>query len=147
MLAGAAPGKAVHLFDTFTGVAKADRNYDTLYSGGEHADSDKGTVEGLFHKLGLRCRVNVGIFPDETLQFRPDRVALLHIDVDTYSSAKDSFFAIWPIISPGGIAVFDDYGFYGCEGVAQAVNEIKATIEDALFVHNLTGHGLFIKKR
>jgi O-methyltransferase len=146
LLASAAPEKAVHLFDTFRGVAKADENYDTLYCGGEHADSDRTIVESLFKQLGLRCAVNSGVFPDDTMHLLPDAVSMAHIDVDTYSSAKDSFFAIWPAVQPNGVIVFDDYGFFGCEGVAQAVNEINETIDNALFVHNINGHALLIRK-
>jgi O-methyltransferase len=146
LLAGAAPDKAIHLFDTFSGVAKADSRYDTLYSGGEHADTDRAIVENLFRNLALRCSVHVGVFPDDTLRYLSASVALAHIDVDTYSSAKDSFLAIWPAVQPNGIVVFDDYGFFGCEGVAQAVNEIGATLRDAIFVHNINGHGLLIKR-
>ena len=88
LIAGAAEGKLVHLFDTFSGVTKADKLYDTLYSGGEHADTDRGRVERLFAGLGLHCTIHVGIFPDQTGRSLPDAVALAHIDVDTYASAK-----------------------------------------------------------
>jgi O-methyltransferase len=145
LMAGAAPEKVVHLFDTFTGVTKANSAHDTLYAGGEHADTDPKTVEGLFHRLGLRCKANVGVFPEDTLHNLPATVSLAHIDVDTYASTKDSFFAIWPVVQACGVMVFDDYGFFGCEGVAEAVNEIKANISDAVFVHNLNGHAILIK--
>jgi len=146
LMAAAAPAKAIHLFDTFSGVAKADLEYDTLYIGGEHADTHQSTVEHLFEAMGLKGNINSGIFPDDTLRFLPKSVSLAHIDVDTYSSAKDSFLAVWPAVLPNGIVIFDDYGFFGCEGVAQAVNELNSTINDALFVHNINGHALLIKK-
>ena len=46
---------------------------------------------------------------------------------------------------PGGVVVFDDYGFYECEGVAHFVNE-TATRSDLLYVHNLNGHALLVKR-
>ena len=42
--------------------------------------------------------------------------------------------------------IFDDYGFFGCEGVTQAVHEIMAAATDALLVHNLNGHALLFKR-
>jgi O-methyltransferase len=147
LLAGAAPRKTMHLFDTFRGVAKANRAYDTLYVGGEHADTNQATVNDLFQAMGLTGNVHAGVFPEDTSRFLPASISLAHIDVDTYSSAKDSFLAVWPAVHANGVVIFDDYGFFGCEGVAQAVNEIISTTDDALFVHNINGHALLIKKR
>ena len=146
ILAAAAREKPIHLFDTFTGVAKADHAYDTLYAGGEHGDADRATVEALFRRMGFECRIHRGVFPDDTLASLPPRVALAHVDVDTYASAKESFTAIWPVVSAGGVMIFDDCGFFGCEGVTQVVNELRTTLDDALFVHNLNGHALLVKK-
>lgn len=146
LLASVLPAKGVYLFDTFCGVAKADRKRDTLYAGGEHADADEKTVRKVFGKVGRKCKILKGIFPEHTLAGLPDNIALAHIDVDTYRSARDSFFAIWNRLSVGGVMVFDDYGFWGCEGVTQAVNEIRADAKDAFFVHNLNGHAILYKK-
>lgn len=44
----------------------------------------------------------------------------------------------------GAILVFDDYGFYGCEGVTTFCNELK-TCSDLIFTHNLNGHAVFVK--
>lgn len=146
LVASVLPGKQMHLFDTFAGVAKADGAFDTLYSGGEHADTATDIVEQLFSAASRTARFHVGIFPDDTLGELPETVAMAHIDVDTYGSAKESFRAIWPRVQAGGMLIFDDYGFFGCEGVAQAVTELRGDLDDAVFVHNLNGHGLFIKK-
>lgn len=145
ILAAALPRRRLHLFDTFQGVVKADSRFDTKYQGGEHADADREAVLELFSSLGLSCDVHVGVFPDDTREGLPDATALAHVDVDTYSSAKESFYAIWPTVQQGGVVVFDDYGFWGCEGVAQAVNELRQEVPDALFVHNLNGHALMFK--
>jgi O-methyltransferase len=48
-------------------------------------------------------------------------------------------------VRPGGVVVFDDYGFWGCEGVTQAVHEIRAGLEHALLVHNLNGHAVLVR--
>lgn len=146
LMAAALPGKAVHLFDTFAGVAKADSAVDTVYRGGEHSDTSIPIVERLLEQVGASPRIHVGIFPDDTLEQLPAEVALAHIDVDVYASAKESFTAIWPRVQTGGFVIFDDYGFFGCEGVAQAVNELRGEVEDCVFIHNLNGHALFIKK-
>jgi O-methyltransferase len=134
------------LCDTFCGVVKAGR-YDTHYKGGEHSDATEQEVRDLARKLGVADRITIlrGIFPEETGQLVNDPIALCHIDVDVYESARDVLEKVWPLIIPCGIVVFDDYGFRGCEGVTRLVNELCQS-KDRLFVHNLNGHAIFVKK-
>jgi O-methyltransferase len=145
LLACASSNQTAHLFDTFTGVAKADPKFDTLYAGGEHADTDESIVRDLFARVGAHCTINRGIFPDDTLAALPSRIALAHIDVDTYQSVKQSFEAIWSRVPTRGVVVFDDYAAFGCEGASQAINEIANEHGDGMFVYNLNGHALMIK--
>ena len=105
----------VYLCDTFEGVVKAG-GHDTRYQGGEHADTSLELVEGLLRSLGLtNARILKGIFPDETAHLVETGTCfrLCHIDVDVYESAKDVMAWIWNRMVPGGIAVYDDYGFEG----------------------------------
>ena len=146
IIARALPGKTLHLFDTFSGVAKCDAEFDTLYTGGEHADADEASVLGLLATLGARGEIHRGIFPDDTLDGLPDQLCFAHVDVDAYHSVKQSFEALWPRVQPRGIVVFDDYSMFGCEGATLAINEIVAAHRDGLFIHNLNGHALFIKQ-
>jgi O-methyltransferase len=146
IIARALPGKTVHLFDTFSGVAKCDAQFDTLYTGGEHADADAASVLDLLASLGARGEIHRGLFPDDTLNDLPEQLCFAHIDVDAYHSVKQSFEAMWPRVQPSGMVVFDDYGTFGCEGATLAINEIVDAHRDGLFVHNLNGHALFIKQ-
>jgi O-methyltransferase len=131
--------------DTFTGVAKAGPR-DPYYSGGEHADTALDTVQAFLHSLPLRnFNLLKGIFPDDTAHRVSDRaIAFCHIDVDVYDSAKGVFDWVWPRVPPGGIIVFDDYGFYGCEGVTSLVHELRERT-DAVTVANLNGHAVFVR--
>ena len=111
----------VYLCDTFCGVVKAGSN-DTVYKGGEHADTSRSIVENLlFQRMGLEnVRLLEGVFPDETAQLIEDdsqMFRLCHIDVDVYDSARDVANWVWDRMVIGGILVFDDYGFRGTEGI------------------------------
>jgi O-methyltransferase len=142
----AAAKDSVYLCDTFEGVVKAGSN-DTFYKGGEHADTDRHMVEALLQALDLKnVRILKGIFPDETghLVDPGARFRLCHIDVDVYSSARDVMSWIWDRMVPGGIVVYDDYGFSACEGITRYVNE-QAGETDRLVLHNLNGHAIVIK--
>lgn len=88
-----------------------------------------------------------GIFPDETGRRTADhKFRFCHIDVDVYNSAKDTLAFIWDKIIPGGIVVYDDYGFQGCEGITKYVEE-QIPLKDRLILHNLNGHAVVIKLR
>lgn len=146
LIAAANPSDIVYLADTFEGVVKASCK-DTIYKGGEHSDTNETIVKNLLKKLNItNFEILKGIFPD-TVNFGEDvpNIKLCHIDVDTYDSAYDVFNYIWPNIVKGGIVVFDDYGFWGCEGITLLCNNLKNELKDATFIHNLNGHGIFIK--
>lgn len=144
VLGMAGDGTPLHLFDTFEGVVGSVPGKDTLYVGGEHADASAGQVAELLARHGVGdVRLHSGISPDATGAACPDAIRLCHIDVDTYGSAQACLAHVWPRVVTGGVVVFDDYGFWGCEGVTRLVNE-KAP-SDALLVHNLNGHALLVK--
>jgi O-methyltransferase len=130
LIASAVAGssRTVYLADTFSGVVKAGKR-DTYYTGGEHANTSPRRVRGLLKRMGLNnVKLLVGVFPEDTAgRISEERFAFCHIDVDVYRSAKDTFQWVWPRLTPGGVVVFDDYGFYGCEGVTSFVEELRAT--------------------
>lgn len=137
--------KHVYLADTFTGVVKAGGD-DTVYVGGEHSDTSLELVHDLLKGLSLsNCTLLQGIFPDETGKYFKGKLALLHCDVDVYSSARGVVEWGIPLLSQGGAIVFDDYGFFGCEGVTRLVNELRADSR-FIFIHNLNGHAILIKR-
>jgi len=139
-----APDRTVYLCDTFRGVVGRGPR-DTGYMGGEHADTSIDTVNELITRMRLNnVRMLVGMFPHETaMQVTANKLALVHIDVDVHDSAKWCFDWAWPRMAPGGAVVFDDYGFYGCEGVTRMVNGIRE--QDATVIYNLNGHAIVLK--
>jgi O-methyltransferase len=144
-LAIAGGGDSVYLCDTFEGVVKAGRR-DGFYRGGEHADTSKGVVESLLRSLHIKnAQLVKGIFPEESGSTLADcRFRLVHIDVDTYQSAQDIMQWVWGRVVPGGIVVFDDYGFSVCDGIKRLVNE-QTSHADKLVIHNLNGHAIVVK--
>jgi O-methyltransferase len=136
----------VFLCDTWEGVVKTGE-LDTYYRDGKHDDTSRETVQKLVQKLGLdNVELLQGIFPEQTADAVGERaLRLCHVDVDVYQSAKDVFEWAWPRLSPGGVAVFDDYGFPACPGVTRFVDEQRGR-EDRLVLHNLNGHGIVVKR-
>lgn len=136
----------VYLCDTFEGVVKAGE-MDTSYAGGEHKDTSEDLVQELKARLHLdSVRILKGIFPDDTSHLITERAfRFAHLDVDVYQSTKDILDWLWPQMVANGIAVFDDYGTHGCEGVTRIVNEFSSR-RDAVLIHNLNGHAVLIKR-
>ena len=86
-----------------------------------------------------------GIFHDDSSRYLGRHgFRSCHVDVDVYQSASDIVDWIWDRIVTGGVMVYDDYGFAGCDGITRFVNE-QATAEHRLVIHNLNGHAIVVK--
>lgn len=144
IIAKAQPNKKIFLADTFAGVVKAGPN-DPCYKNNEHADTTESEVISLMKQLDIEnYEILSGIYPDETGRNGPKKISLLHCDVDVYESSKDIIDYCLPMLSLGSIIVFDDYGFFGCEGVTKYCDELRSN-KSFHFIHNLNGHAIFIK--
>lgn len=51
----------------------------------------------------------------------PDTISLLRLDTDWYESTRHELQHLWPLLSPGGVLIIDDYGHW--QGARQAVDE------------------------
>lgn len=51
------------------------------------------------------------------------RICLLHFDCDTYSPTKVGLEYLWPLVVPGGVVMFDEYGIRPWEGESRAIDE------------------------
>ena len=141
----ARPAARVFLCDTFKGVVKAGTE-DRRYTGGEHADTSMSIVQKLADTMGLgNVELLEGIFPEATGdRIAERRLSVCHIDVDVYESAKQVAEWVWPRLLPGGVIVYDDYGFHTCEGITKLVNQHLQGAA-ALTIHNLNGHAVIVK--
>lgn len=137
----------IYLCDTFEGVVKADSQKDPYFHGGELNDTSVKIVRDLiYRRLKLKnVKILKGVFPDETKELiKDDKFRFCHIDVDVYQSAKDIVEWIWDKISLGGVIIYDDYGFQGCEGITKFVEEERKK-SDRLVIYNLNGHAIVVK--
>jgi O-methyltransferase len=135
----------VYLADTFSGVVKAGE-HDTLYVGGEHADTSEDLVRQLLASNGhAAVRILRGVFPEDTGHLVEGALRMLHLDVDVYQSAKDIVEWSFGRIVTGGIIVFDDYGFSTCSGITKLCEEYE-TDDRFLFLHNWNGHCVLVKR-
>lgn len=124
MIAEFAPKKRLLLFDTFEGMPTTDPSKD-LHQAGDFADTSlEAVIDYVGHK-GI-CIARKGFIPDTFAGLEDSAICFAHIDVDIYRSIVDSLEFIWPRLSPGGVVVFDDYGFPSCPGARSAVDDFFA---------------------
>jgi hypothetical protein len=137
----------IYLCDTFKGVVKTNSEYDdAYYKDGKHSNCCIENVKQILKYFNIEdVKILVGIFPEETKHlFLDKKIRFCHIDVDIYQSAKDILNYIWPMIIPGGIVVYDDYGFEKCCGIEKHIQEISSD-KDKIIIYNLNGHVIIYK--
>jgi len=118
------PGATVYLCDTFTGLPNVNQHLDPCLKGGQGADTSAAMVRDLMVRMDLtNIKIVPGIFPGSFTD-RIESLSFAHIDVDVYQSCRETFEWIWPKLLPGGILVFDDYGYPETPGITLCINEI-----------------------
>lgn len=122
----------VHLFDSFSGVPAAgphDRQWrEAGHPEGQSAAS-LADVQSNMREWGIDPALLVyypGLFEETIPRFafpivaaRP-KIAILRLDGDLYESTKVCIEHLYPLVSPGGWIIVDDYGL---DGARKAVNE------------------------
>ena len=138
----------VFLCDTFEGMPETSGKEDNFYRGGELADTSFEHVKLLASSLELvNVEVLKGLFPRDTAAGIEERTfKFVHVDVDIYSSAKETVEWVWDRLVPGGVIVFDDYGYSATEGVTQFVDQFVRNNPRCFFMFNQCGHGVLIKR-
>lgn len=139
--------RELYLADTYEGMPAIISKNDNFYKGGELADTSEEIVKNLFSACNLlNAHTLKGYFPrDTSILIKSKKFAYVHIDVDIYESAKQSFDWAWPKMSVHGMIVFDDYGYSPTEGVTKFVDEYVANLKDAMLIFNMGGQAVVIK--
>lgn len=129
-------GRRVHLFDSFEGVPEAGE-YDHQWKASNHpAGTAKCSLEACKEHMtawGIPDELlvyHVGMFDSTVFRAaahsqmkRPDhvcKIAVLRLDADLYESTMICLKELYPLVSPGGWVIIDDYHLDGCR---QAVRD------------------------
>lgn len=129
---GVTGDKRLRLFDTFAGMPATDASRDYHKLG----DFDDTSVATVRERVGTPAYIDYheGFIPKTFDGLEGEDIAFAHIDVDIYRSVADCCAFVYPRLSPCGVMVFDDYGFPGCPGARQAVDEFLADKPESLLV-------------
>lgn len=126
-------GRALYLFDTFTGIPF--RGPNDLFGEGAFSDANLPAQEAAMPN----AKFYKGIFP-QTLNDSVAGIAFMHIDCDQYQSCADALRLLWPRMVKGGVAAFDDYGL---SSIRKAIDEYFPN-QSPLFTKNQVPY--FIKE-
>ncbi|MBS0286610.1 MAG: class I SAM-dependent methyltransferase [Proteobacteria bacterium] len=112
-LAALNPTKKVYGFDSFEGLPtdwdKGDKIFKAGMFGLKRKDAKIPLVKNVIVYKGLFKEI-LPKFKNQVL--KNNAIALLHIDSDTYQSAKDSLNLLADNIQPGTVIVFDEFYNY-----------------------------------
>lgn len=144
----AAIDKTLYLYDTYQGIPEelnSEHRSNKVYERDIVDDPDAilKIVQKRFEKVP-NTRIVQGIVPDSFEQVCPEQISLLHIDMNSAASEIAALEALFDKVVPGGMIVFDDYGWTGYAAQRHAENAFMAARH-----HNVlelpTGQGLVIK--
>jgi O-methyltransferase len=141
----------LHLFDTFEGMPPptADdtrKTEDGVVSAEQLlATSDKESrmwaIAGLddvrqaMSETGYpaeKVHYHPGLVEETTPGQAPDKIAILRLDTDWYSSTKHELEHLYERLSPGGVLILDDYGDW--DGARKATDEWLTKTGESLFL-------------
>lgn len=142
--------RKVYGFDGFEGLGaltpedgaeKASEDGEKRRGGYRAPQEMAATLADLFNEDAVipnvkRVEIIVGEIKQTLPKFIADnpalRVSLLHLDLDLYEPTKFVLEQIFPLISRGGVIVFDEYAVTPWEGETRAVDEFFADRPEAV---------------
>ncbi len=135
--------KIFYLYDTFEGIPEA---YDS-----ENRDEPEYAAPGIYESVVDRfskyknVRIVKGIVPDTFAETAPEKISLLHLDLNSSKSEVAALEFLFDRVSPGGLVVFDDYGWAAYRAQRLAADEFVSK-RGYRILEIPTGQGLLIKR-
>jgi predicted O-methyltransferase YrrM len=138
-----AKGRELHLFDTFEGMPETDVSRDLL-GRGDFADTSLSEVKRFL--ASYRSPVfHQGEFPKTAGPIEDKRFSLVHCDADIASSVEACCEFFYPRLVPGGVIIFDDYGFTSTPGAKATADAFFADKKEPV-LHLVTAQAIAIKQ-
>lgn len=142
--------RRVYVADSFKGIPPPDAAYpaDRLlnWHTEKYLSVSLEEVKENFRKFDLLSDQIIfieGFFKDTLPKAKIDRLSLLRLDGDMYSSTYESLTYLYPKLSSGGYVIVDDYALNNCR---QAVNDYREKFNIKTKMVQIDWTGCFWKK-
>jgi O-methyltransferase len=145
--------KTFYLYDTFEGFAPAystPADYPDAPGFLDFADNiyrDPAIYAGVMRRFAdcANIRVVRGVVPDVLAEGAPQRIAFLHIDLNSPAAEIGALDILFDRVVPGGTIVFDDYGWHLFRRQKEAEDAFMAA-RGYRILELPTGQGMVIKR-
>ncbi len=135
--------KTLFLYDTFQGIP--DEYNSENREAPEYAEP--GIYEGVVERFKKYDNVRIvkGVVPDTFADSAPEKVALLHLDMNSSKAEVAALEVLFDRVTAGGVIVFDDYGWAAYRAQRVAADEFMSK-RGYRILEIPTGQGLVIKR-
>jgi O-methyltransferase len=135
------------MFDTFAGIPAENLTEEERAAGfaGSWADTSVEHVRQRLAEWPQRTRFCVGDVFQTLDETETGTLSLVHMDLNAAAATKRGLEYVHPRLRPGGVIVFDDYGFTGYEDQRAVVDEFFAGVPEVP-VALPTGQALVVKR-
>lgn len=152
MLGHALDGRVFYLYDSFEGFSPALSRPEDYPENPGFLDFANGIYRqpDLFQQVTARfssmpnVRIIRGFLPDALKQDAPERIVFLHIDLNSPAAEIAVLDALFERVVPGGLIVFDDYGWQIFHRQREAEDRFMAERGHTI-LELPTGQGLVLK--
>ncbi|MDO8289821.1 MAG: TylF/MycF/NovP-related O-methyltransferase [Parvibaculum sp.] len=144
--------KAFHLFDSFDGFSPSLSSEDD-YPGNNgflNYSNQFYKKTGLYESVLSRfqdspqVKVHKGFLPEALKGNAPDKVSFLHVDLNSWRAELGCLNVLYDRVTPGGIIIFDDYGWKLFGKQKEAADQFMSSRGNAV-LELPTGQGLVVK--
>jgi len=145
--------KTFYLYDTFDGFSPAYSSAAYFPDNPDFFDfvnktySDPAIYQEVIRKFGASSNVRIvrGVLPDSLADVAPEKIAFMHIDLNSPAAEIGVLELLFDRVVPGGIIVFDDYGVHLFRRQKEAEDAFMAARGYGI-LELPTGQGLVVKR-
>jgi O-methyltransferase len=152
--------RSLYLFDTFEGMSepsdvdltregiharpllKAQAKGSGPYASGIWCYASLDDVKANLHSTGYpaeKIHFVKGKVEETIPNILPGTLSLLRLDTDFYESTKHELEHLFPLLTPNGVLIIDDYGAW--QGARKAVDDYFTAMENPVFLHRIDETG------